>query len=93
MDCIQLACDRVEWQAVIDTVMNLRVLLKAGNILRNTVKRQEVFCAMQLFCNPEWLDLVYTQSERLLGVSLVSWFNTLHTNPQFYVLLLQEMRS
>jgi hypothetical protein len=53
MDCIQLACDRVEWQAVIDTVMNLRVLLKAGNILRNTVKRQEVFCAMQLFCNPE----------------------------------------
>ena len=41
MDCIQLACDRVEWQAVIDTVMNPRFLLKAGNILRNTVNLQE----------------------------------------------------
>lgn len=87
MDCIHLAC---EWQAVIDTVMNLRVPLKAGNILRNTVNRQEVFCSMQLYCNPEWTDLVYTQSERLLGVGLASWFNILHTKPQFYVLLLSE---
>jgi hypothetical protein len=33
MDLIDLAQDRVQWRALVNTVMNLRVLYNAGNFL------------------------------------------------------------
>jgi hypothetical protein len=35
MDWIHLAGDRDQWQALVNTVMNLRVPLRAGNFLTN----------------------------------------------------------
>jgi hypothetical protein len=33
VDCIHLTQDRVQWWAVVNTVMNLRIPQKAGNVL------------------------------------------------------------
>jgi hypothetical protein len=33
VDWIRLVVDRVQWQAIVNTVMNLRVPSKAGNFL------------------------------------------------------------